>query len=291
MRISHATNRGPRDNLEDRAAALQVVDPIGNNAALVLQMFDGVGGRRYGEIAAETAKQHLSAMLPGIAAQLLLGGCDVSVDSVLDALCQAFTSANKAIIELADRYPAYRGMSTTGGCALMSGGLLYVAWAGDSRCCVYGGTGLRRVTRDHSQVQELIDLDLFEPLELVDHPLSHTITRYLGQRNGFEPDTRLVRVSPGDLVILCSDGLTDVLPDTAIAGMVHSLERSGNGVEGLAQALVDEALRQGTRDNVTVLCGQYQSNVSKIRDSTATGAYPVRLAESLCSVEKESRNV
>ena len=176
---------------------------------------------------------------------------------------------------------AVRGMATTAVCGIVVRGMLFVAWAGDSRCYLYSDGTLHRLTHDHSIVQELIDSGLLTCQEARHHPLNHTITRYLGQVDGFEPQACICLVKPGDLIVMCSDGLTDVLADSNMVSIIEKYQSNGTCLDDLAVGLVQCALNAGTRDNVTVLCCEYQPSghrKSTATNQTVTDDYPQMVA-------------
>jgi protein phosphatase len=176
-------------------------------------------------------------------------------------------------------------MATTVVCATVGEAGLHVAWAGDSRCYLYSGSVLRQVTQDHSEVERLVDLGLISREDAKVHPLRHTITRYLGQAEGFAPDTVHHALSSGDVVILSTDGLTDVVSDRAMAEEIGSYHAGRFRFEELPDRLVERALQAGTHDNVTVLVCGYKIDVPSSK--TMTGAYPVALSGVFRSLSEE----
>ena len=122
---------------------------------------------------------------------------------------------------------------------------------GDSRVYLWRGGELRRLTRDHSLVQELIDEGEISEAQARYHPRRSVITRAIGSYGPCRLDVSAFPSQPGDLVLACSDGLSDQLDDTAIASVIVDVEAE-ESLNGLAFALRDVALTQGGRDNVTV---------------------------------------
>ena len=175
-------------------------------------------------------------------------------------------------------------MSTTIVCALIVDDVLYVAWAGDSRCYIYSKNKIRQLTTDHSAVNQLIDEGLLDCKYAKCHPLSHTITRFLGTEDDFAADTTTYKLSHGDVILLCTDGLTDVLEDEDIADSIGKYQSGKILFKQLPHHLVQRALTCGTTDNVTVVCCEYiadPTKKSKSSSSTLTGAYPAEIAETL----------
>jgi protein phosphatase len=121
-------------------------------------------------------------------------------------------------------------------------------WAGDSRVYRFRQGRLRRLTRDHSQVEELVEEGLLAPEEAESHPAANVITRAVGGEENLEVDAEIVELAPRDLFLLCSDGLYKELSEADIAGI---LARTPS--PRAARQLVDTALERGARDNVTAL--------------------------------------
>jgi serine/threonine protein phosphatase PrpC len=121
-------------------------------------------------------------------------------------------------------------------------------WAGDSRGYRFRDGALLRVTKDHSFVQELVDGGMLSPADARVHPRSNVVTRAVGADQTLEIELRHDTVQPGDILLLCSDGLTGMLDDSEIARVLASHE-----IEQAADQLIAAALAKGARDNVTVV--------------------------------------
>ncbi|NOG53096.1 MAG: serine/threonine-protein phosphatase [Planctomycetes bacterium] len=214
----------------------------------VLIVCDGVGGNVCGEVAARLGVSLISQVLAGYFSAC---GSATPPDDILDLLAHALEAANSTISEQSAKEPQCHGMSATVVCAVVVRSVLYIAWAGDSRCYVCRGSTIRPVTQDHSEVQRLIDANLVPDTQMarLHHPMAHTIYQYLGRQRDFRLGTRIVPLRPGDRVLLCTDGLTDVVTDQHLATLVSQ----AGSTTRLADVLVDEALRSGTHDNVTVV--------------------------------------
>ncbi|HMO10100.1 MAG TPA: SpoIIE family protein phosphatase [Actinotalea sp.] len=120
---------------------------------------------------------------------------------------------------------------------------------GDSRVYRYVAGALTQVSVDHSVVQELVDRGIIEPAEALQHPDRHVITRAIGTGPDPDADYWLLRAGPADRLLVCTDGLTDVLSDQDIAAVLHAV----TDPQAAAERLVDEAVRRGSRDNVTTI--------------------------------------
>jgi PPM family protein phosphatase len=199
---------------------------------------DGMGGARAGEIAA------------GIAASALREGRDDVID---EASLQAIVEeANRRVWEHSLADPSTAGMGTTVTVALVDAGAAQIVFGhvGDSRAYRLRGGRLEQVTTDHSLVAELVQSGVLTPEEAERHPQRSAITRAVGTESAIEVDVFTVPAEPGDLVLLCSDGLTDMLSEEEIASALVDAERDPARAAG---ALVAAANAAGGEDNITVV--------------------------------------
>ena len=134
--------------------------------------------------------------------------------------------------------------------AVTHGNSLYLAHVGDSRLYFLDNQGLRVVTKDHSLVQDLIDKGFYTPEEAQGATISHVVTRALGAANEVEVDTGELQFESGDAVLLCSDGLTDMLSDTKIG---ETLANNAVSLEYKVEELVKLANQSGGKDNISVI--------------------------------------
>ncbi|HVW33493.1 MAG TPA: Stp1/IreP family PP2C-type Ser/Thr phosphatase, partial [Acidimicrobiia bacterium] len=194
---------------------------------------DGMGGHRAGEVASATAIETLQdAYRRG------------------EALDRAVVSANAAVFAKAADDVALRGMGTTmTALAVEADGTALFGHVGDSRAYLMRDGAVSQVTVDHSLVEQLVREGRLSPEEAAHHPQRAIITRALGVDAAVEVDTYRVDLQPGDRLLLCSDGLTNMLPDDTIAG---ALRRHADPQEA-ADALVDMANQAGGDDNITVV--------------------------------------
>jgi len=284
-RIASAIDRGHREDIEDALAVFHLrLHQPGDVEATLMEVCDGVGGEQLGEAASALATRSIGRALTG---SLLgvepLAEASLAPDSVLDMLCHATRGANEAVLKEAARR-GVQGMATTAVCAVVIHDRLHVVSAGDSRCYVCTAKGIRQITRDHSETQDLVEVGMLDPSEAPFHPLAHHINRYLGQREGFLPDTRLCRLSSGDIVLLAADGMTDVLGADDLAAMVRDYRRGVFSFDELPDRLVQAALAAGTTDNVSVIC--YEHPAPGLTDTpyfnrTLTASYASAVARTL----------
>ncbi len=173
-------------------------------------------------------------------------------DELAARAVRRFYQVNQSIIEQARREPWLRGMGTTLTMACSLGANLLIVHVGDSPVYLSRGGNFHRLTRDHTVAQQMADHGSI-PIEAVPSRYRHILTHALGIReSGTEPDVRRVQLKDGDRLLLCTDGLTDMVDDATIAA---ELQR-GPSSEEACQALIDLALERGGKDNVTVVVAE-----------------------------------
>ncbi len=207
----------------------------------VFAVCDGMGGAAGGEVASHLAVDAFVENVRAVPEE------QRTSRSIMQAIC----AANRLVHARGNADRLLRGMGTTLVALVSRGrGRVAVAHVGDSRCYLFRAGELMRCTEDHSLVAEQLRMGMLTEDAAATAPLGHVITRALGTRRTVHPEVRTLSVEPGDLFLLCSDGLTRELPDAAIAVL---LGRTQGSLEARAEALVEAALRSGGRDNVTCL--------------------------------------
>jgi serine/threonine protein phosphatase PrpC len=220
---------------------------------LLAVLSDGIGGHRAGEVAAEIAVERISQ---AVAAS--------DGDNPVETLRQSIQQASLEVYALATSDPNRQGMGATCGCAWILGRQLYAATVGDSRVYLMRKDSISQLNTDHTWVQEALEQGILKQEHIKGHPNQHVIRRYIGSPNPPEVDFRL-RLPAGDLstrseenqgmllvegdrVLLCSDGLTDLVEDREILAAYeqYSLEHAG-------QYLVNLANSRGGHDNITLV--------------------------------------
>ena len=199
---------------------------------------DGMGGAQAGEVASGVA-----------VAQFREAGSDAIAADPEAALAATASSANTRIHELAQQNPDQAGMGTTLTAAYIGERSVAIAHVGDSRAYCLRDDELMKLTDDHSLVDELMREGRLTPEEAQEHPQRSVITRALGPYAEVEIDTRSFQGREGDLLLLCSDGLTSMIDEPQI----HAILRSGGTLAELGQRLIAAANQAGGRDNITVL--------------------------------------
>lgn len=204
---------------------------------------DGMGGQAAGEIASRKAvdiiprelRKNLTAHLNG--------------DGVKSTIRRAIVQANEEIMAMGALDKDMKNMGTTVVMAIWrKGGEVFVAGVGDSRCYLVRNKRIQQLTVDHSLAQALVEAKTITPAEAKDHRFRNVLWKYLGSKEvGEGPEVSIVQVQNGDRFLLCTDGLTGVVPDDQLASEIAS----ATDMQQLADHLGQLALDQNSRDNVS----------------------------------------
>ena len=198
---------------------------------------DGMGGAQAGEVASKLAAAALEETDSG----------SLHGEERLVSLIQ---EANRRVHERASADPATSGMGTTMTVALVEGDVVTFGHVGDSRAYLVRAGRLEQLTEDHSLVNELLKSGKLSPKEAETHPQRSVITRAVGTDPDVDVDTFAVQAQEGDVFLLCSDGLTDMVDDEEILDL---LDRYHDDLDRATKALVSAANRGGGEDNITVV--------------------------------------
>ena len=224
-----------RENNEDRVFA--------DDAAGIFLVVDGMGGRAAGELAADTAIQTIPRHLEGAAGD------------VAERVREAITAANNDIYRLAQDREEWHGMACVLTLAVVRDEQITLGHVGDSRLYLIWNGSLRKVTSDHSLVGELEEQGQLSEAAAMSHPRRNEVFRDVGSRPRYAGDDEFIQIKtlpfrPGAALLLCTDGLSDMLTSAQISEIVERY--SGEPAE-TAQRLVDAANREGGQDNVSVI--------------------------------------
>lgn len=193
---------------------------------------DGMGGHAAGDVASQTAVAAFSAAFH-------------ETGSVLTAM----QSANRAVIERAAAEPGKAGMGTTLTAVHLRGRRMSLAHVGDSRLYRLRAGELSQITRDHTVAQDMIEAGTLTRLGAMHHPANSMLTRSLGSRGDVDVDLLEEELRPGDVLLLCSDGLTGMITDADLASILDQ----DKPLEGIATELIEAANLRGGLDNITAL--------------------------------------
>jgi protein phosphatase len=249
---SHAGESG-KNNEDHHALLFFRPEPDDGERLTVGIIADGIGGNRAGEVASELAVKTLS-----------------------EAIAQSEARDGRVLLESAMRYTArvvaehaksrleYHGMGTTCAIALLLGRRLYTAYIGDSRVYLCQRGVIRQISVDHTWVQEAMEMKLLTLVEAKQHPNRHVVRRHLGGSPDVKADFRLrladdetaeqseknqgLRLGPGDTVLLCSDGLSDLVEREEIGEVLNR-----HDPQGAVDELIVMARARGGHDNITVV--------------------------------------
>lgn len=244
------SGKNNEDNFAVSAYSVSKNNPTPSVFAIVS---DGIGGHRSGEVASEVTVNMISEIV-------------AKSDGLhpLDVFQTGFYAVSEEIVKQAELDPSRKGMGTTAACVWVIGQQLYIAYAGDSRIYLMRGKHIHQLSRDHTWVQEALDKGILSKAAIKSHPNLHVIRRYIGSSEPPEPDLRLylqanendmraranqgTTLKPGDVIMLCTDGLTDLVNDSE---MLAALQ--GNILKDAAKSLIDLANERGGHDNITVV--------------------------------------
>jgi protein phosphatase len=227
-----------RDNNEDSVAI--------NEESRLAVLADGMGGYNAGEIASGMATAFIKSELSRWLTEVGMAARSKEVRRAMEICVE---SANLSIFNAASTNTHYAGMGTTLVVGVFRDDALVLGHIGDSRCYRYRAGKLEQITRDHSLLQEQLDAGLITPEQALHSTIRNLVTRALGVEEAVLLEVNEHKVELGDVYLMCSDGLSDMLNDEAIA----QLMTPGIGLENKAQTLIDAANNQGGRDNISVL--------------------------------------
>ena len=238
MKISAKTDVGMvRSNNQDSYSAGDLTSEV--TWAVVC---DGMGGANGGNVASETAVKVIS--------DKLTSGYHIGMNdnSVKNLIVSAIEAANMTLFSMARNNEELSGMGTTVVLAVRNTDTLYISNVGDSRIYIVSDSGITQVTTDHSVVQIMLDRGEISPEEAKDHPKKNVITRALG----VDPDVRIdysqEQLNENDIVLLCTDGLTNYVDDETILDICRAEDKYK-----IADKLVELANENGGGDNITVV--------------------------------------
>ncbi len=217
---------------------------------------DGMGGYNAGEIASGMAATFIKSELGRWLAQ---AGRHANAREVRRAMEICVDNANRSIFNAANSNPLYSGMGTTLVLGVFQDSRLMLGHIGDSRCYRLRGLELAQLTKDHSLLQEQMDAGLITPEQAATSTNKNLVTRALGVEDAVLLEVNEHRVEPGDLYVMCSDGLSDMIDDAAICEIL----KAEVSLEDKAVQLIEAANGNGGRDNISVLVALANSDSKK----------------------------
>ncbi|MCD7766932.1 MAG: Stp1/IreP family PP2C-type Ser/Thr phosphatase [Lachnospiraceae bacterium] len=214
-------------------------EPVGRLPNLFI-VADGMGGHRAGELASRCAVETMAA-----------AAHTAQESDTAGILTACVAEANTRLHQYAKEHPVTSGMGTTIVAAVLDGRHLTIVNVGDSRLYLIG-TDIRQITRDHSLVEEMVRMGELQRKDARSHPDKNVITRAVGVKSPVRIDFFDVKLEEGDVILLCSDGLTNMVEDAEILQIVrkYSLPKEA------ACHLVNEANKNGGKDNISVVLAE-----------------------------------
>ncbi len=242
------TDKGrTRSSNQDGFAAVEF-----NPSTAFFLVCDGMGGARGGEEASRVA---IEAAVKSVSDDIAALLADESIDRAKympKILTYAAEGANLAVYDRATEEPSYTGMGTTFVGAIITGDTMYVVNVGDSRLYLVTSDEVKQVTRDHSYVQYLVDMGVMTSEQAETSSKKNIITKAVGTSDKVNPDTFTVSLDGTQYVLLCSDGLTNMVSKTEILSILSSDGELSDKVD----ALVAKANENGGKDNITAVLVQ-----------------------------------
>lgn len=208
---------------------------------------DGMGGHQGGDVASTMAVTHLGHSF---------SMTDFTTPSVARKwLDMQLKTENDTILQTADKFPDLNGMGTTVVLSINFDNTALIAHLGDSRAYLYTGDRFKQLTEDHSLVNELIKMGQITPSQARTHPQKNIITQALGVSSSINPEYDEITIHDGEVILLCTDGLTNSLEDSQIQQVLATKSLS---LKERCNKLINEANRLGGGDNITVCLIQYE---------------------------------
>ncbi len=212
-------------------------EPVGVLPDLFL-VADGMGGHKAGDYASRTVVETISATA--------MDSCSVQIE---DILTEGIERANDLVREFADENEDLKGMGSTIVAAVLDDRTLYAANVGDSRLYIVGPDEMRQVTTDHSLVHEMVIRGEIDEEAARVHPDKNIITRAVGAAETVQVDTYEETLNPGERILMCTDGMTNMVPDDEILEVLSGSDDLYSNTE----KLIELANRYGGKDNITVI--------------------------------------
>jgi len=255
----HATSAGLSDqgrerySNEDRFLIVSLFDTGAGAQGYLFAVADGVGGAHGGERAAELTVESIEQVsLPLL--RLLCAEHTPSSARMREELAALVHRADARLAEDVAQHPALRGMATTLTVAANIGSRLFMAHVGDSRCYLMRGGKLHKMTTDQTVAQQLVRMGYIEPDAVPDHPFKNVLTDFVGGgADKLHVETHETPLRSGDVLLLCTDGLTEMVREPDVAALILSARTP----ERACERLVARANEMGGRDNVTAVVARF----------------------------------
>ena len=234
-----------------------------DSTGFVMIVADGMGGHAGGEVASRMAIGTLVHLVLDVPDWIMTLD-DANLPRVKERVAEYYRRVDQALAAHAGTHRQLLGMGTTMTLAFSIGTELFLAHVGDSRCYLYRDRRLQQLTHDQTQAQRLLDAGTMQPEEAATSRLRNVLTQALGAGDpALQAEMQRVAIRPGDRLLLCTDGLTDMIDDDAIGAVLARAQPPS----AACTALVDLALERGGRDNITVVVADFTAGSVKASGS------------------------
>ena len=252
------TNEDTASTVLEWRTSLHLTDDMLRERGHLFAVSDGMGGHAAGEVASSL-----------VIKTLFDSYYTAEWEQIEEGLRQAIAVANRVVCEQAETTPAYAGMGATLAAGVLHDAELLLANVGDSRVYLFRNQQLSQVTRDHSWVAEQLATGVLDAQDIARHPYRNVVTRSLGPERDPTPDFFHLTGAANDILLLCTDGLSNLLAPTELAELL-----SAYPLDEAADALLEHALERGAPDNVTFILLQLLGAEDPPRQEMAMAARP-----------------
>lgn len=254
--IGHRGDAGQSREINEDSYLILTPPALAPEIDALLVVADGMGGHWAGDVASHTLATSLEALFTSADYQQHVAYGSQHADYYVVVLKEVLERVNEQLYSLAASRPELAGMGTTATVVLLAGGYLFWGHAGDSRAYLMRNGALQRLTRDHTWVAEQVEAGRMLPEEAANHPRRNVLTQSLGNSLLVRVERGMQPVQPGDMIFLCSDGLSGVVSEAEIQQMLLA----DQDVQAVCERLVTLANQRGGPDNITVLLARLTAN-------------------------------
>lgn len=209
----------------------------------ILAVADGMGGHKAGDVASKIVID-------------VVNDYDFSSEKLnVETMENMVKKANETVLQKGEENPNYRGMGTTLSAGAFLKDELFYGHVGDSRIYLHRDNNLTKISRDDSLVAKMVEEGKISEQEAFQHPRSNVLTQAIGLEENLEIETGVIKLIPEDLLLFCTDGLTDMIPESEIEATISGCAKEN--VEKICDLLLETALAAGGSDNITIVAGWF----------------------------------
>jgi serine/threonine protein phosphatase PrpC len=256
LHLGHCSDPGRQRELNEDSYLILTAPVIASEIDALLAVADGMGGHRAGDVASRTLIDMLEDLFTSSAYQQYVAYNPQHPDYYVVVLKEVLEEINERLHRFSAGRPELEGMGTTATVALLARGYLFWGHAGDSRAYLLHDGSFQRLTHDHTWVAEQVEAGHMTPQEAAQHPRRNALTQSLGNSFLVRVERGMQPVQPGDLLLLCSDGLSTVVSDVEVREILLAEPNPQRACERLVTA----ANQRGGPDNITVLVARLTSH-------------------------------